>query len=253
MKLASNFTHKYNPSPRLSASQVAEYLSANATARRRIITEAKYPPTMLTVRYDDARDAVRKHLTKRQATKDVLGEALDVLKQKLSAAGLSDWWKTNHKLCSQAIEAFQTHEKSLSLSKSIFKVPNIGHSKLTMSGVTVSVSLDLMTEIPQGNGTSRVGGTILCLWKTRAADTPHRCQAMAMLASEVVSKFLKDNQACDPNMCMAVDVFGGKVYRAKAHQKMLLKTVENSCGEIATIWPSVEPPANYNGPPVPKA
>jgi hypothetical protein len=43
---------------------------------------------------------------------------------------------------------------------------------------------------------------------------------MAMLASEVISKFLKDNQVCDPNMCMAVDGFGGKVYRAKAHQKI---------------------------------
>jgi len=253
MKIATTFTHKYNPTPRLSASQIAEYLSANATGRRRIITDAKYPPTMLTVRYDDARDALRKHFTKKQPAKDVLGEALDLLNQKLSAGSQSDWWRTNHQLCRKAIEAFQTYEKGMGLSKVVFRLPNIGHSKLSISGVTVSVSLDLMTEVAESDGATRVGGTILCLWKTRVADIPHRCQAMAMLASQIVTESLKDGQACDSKLCMAVDVFGGKVYRAKTHQKQLLRTVEISCGEVATIWPSVEPPANYNGPPVPKA
>jgi hypothetical protein len=53
-------------------------------------------------------------------------------------------------------------------------------------------------------------------------------------------------------MCMAIDVFGGKVYRAKRQQKQLYKSVETSCEEVATVWPSIKPPANYNGPPIPK-
>jgi hypothetical protein len=52
-------------------------------------------------------------------------------------------------------------------------------------------------------------------------------------------------------MCMAVDVFHGKVYRAKSQQKQLLKSVETSCDEVATVWPKIKPPANYNGPPIP--
>ena len=167
----------------------------------------------------------------------------------MAEAGLTDWWKNNHKLCGQAIEAFQAHEKNLGL-KSPFRLPNIGYSKLDFNGVTVSVSLDLMTEVANDKGKTSVGGTILCLWKTRSSDIPHRCQAMAMLASEIVTKFLKANQVCDPKMCVALDVFGGQVYRAKTHQKTLLKAVENSCEEVATIWPSVPPPPHYSGPPV---
>jgi hypothetical protein len=252
MNLVTNFTHKYNPNPRLSASQVSEYLSANATSRRRIITEAKYPPTFLTVRYDDAREAMCGHLTNGKG-KDVLGDALEGLKRKMSVVDITDWKKSNHRLCGEAIEAYRAYEKALGMSKVTFIIPNIGNSKLKISGVNVSVSLDLMTEVSDAKGGTTVGGTILCLWKTRAADIPSRCQAMAMLASEVVKQFLKANQVCDPRMCMAVDIFGGKVYRGRAQQKMLFKTVENSCGEIATIWPSIEPPANYNGPPIPKA
>jgi hypothetical protein len=46
---------------------------------------------------------------------------------------------------------------------------------------------------------------------------------------------VKDGEKCDPGMCMAVDVFGGKVYRAKSQQKQF-KTVETSCEEVATVW-----------------
>jgi len=248
MLVKKEFTHKLNPSPRLSASQVAEYLSeGNATARRRIIIEAKYPPTCLLPRYDEVREALCKHLAKKHPTKDVLAEALNALSRKANSAGATDWTKGNYKIGSEAVAAFQGHERTLGLGKTEFRIPSVGYSRLSINGVTVSVSLDLVTEVANDNG-MRMGGVIICLWKTRTSDIPQRCQAMAMLASEAIKKVLKDGQRCDPQMCMAIDVFDGKVYRAKAHQKTLYKTVEISCSEVATIWPSVKPPANYNGP-----
>lgn len=251
--LVNDYTHKYNPNPRLSASQIAEYLHANATSRRRIIVDAKYPPTFITVRYDEARDALRKHLTKKNTARNVLGEASDALKQK-QTAGASDWWLANYKMCIQAIDAFQAAEKQLGLDKMTFKLSGMSGSKLPIKGVSVSVSLDLLTEV-QDKGKTSIGGAVLCFWKTpagkqRAEDIPKRCQAIAMLISEVVKKLAAEGQICDPKLCIAVDVFGGKVYAAKPQQKMLYKSVEISCDEVATIWPTVEPPPNYNGPPV---
>ena len=102
MLVKKEFTHKLNLSPRLSASQVAEYLSANATARRRIIIEAKYPPTCLLPRYDEVREALCKHLAKKYPAKDVLGEALDALGRKANAPGATDWAKGNLKIGGEA-------------------------------------------------------------------------------------------------------------------------------------------------------
>jgi hypothetical protein len=59
-------------------------------------------------------------------------------------------------------------------------------------------------------------------------------------------------QVYDPTMCMAIDVFGGTIYRAKGEQRQVWKTVGTSCEEVTDRWPSVKPPANYNGPALPK-
>jgi hypothetical protein len=244
----NEFTHKVNLTPRLSAGQVAEYLSANATARRRIITDAKYPPHFLIARYDEVRDALCNHLTKNTSSNDVFANALNALGRKESSPGASEWTKTNCKINAEAISAFQNQEKALDLARFKYKIPNVGHLKLTIGGVAVSVSLDLMSTATSDTGKILVGGVILCLLKTRSTDIASRCEAMAMLVSEVISHAATDDQKCDPKMCLAVDIFGGKVYRAKARRKMFLKSVENSCSEVATIWPSVPPPPNYKGP-----
>jgi hypothetical protein len=84
-------------------------------------------------------------------------------------------------------------------------------------------------------------------------NLPDRCKAITLLIQELLKDYVKSNEKLDPTLCMAIDVFNGKVYRAKIQQRQLYKTVENSCGEVATVWPSIEPPANYNGPPIPKS
>jgi hypothetical protein len=76
VKIAVSFTHKYHANPRLSANQVADYLSANATNRRRILSDAKYPSTLILVRYDDARSAVTAHMAANGGKKNILSDAL---------------------------------------------------------------------------------------------------------------------------------------------------------------------------------
>jgi hypothetical protein len=135
-----------------------------------------------------------------------------------------------------------------------FKAPDIHNSKLKISGVSVSVMIDLATERVDGNGNKVIGGAVLVFSKTGGPEknVKARCVAIALLVHELLKQQLKAGEKCDPNICMAIDVFDGKVYRAKSHQKLLFKTIETSCDEVTTVWPSVKPPANYNGPPTPK-
>jgi hypothetical protein len=248
------FTHKYHAHPRLSASQISEYISANSSNRRRILREAKYPPTILLIRYDDARFAVVEHMIGNNSSRDTLSEALLALKRKSESEGITVYKKQNCRLSSEAIEAFQVGEGKLGLSAIKFKAPNIHNTKLKLGGVILSVSLDLMTEKTANDGGKVIGGVVLVFSKSGGVkkNMPERCQAIALLAHEVIKHHLKPGETSDPKMCMAVDIFSGKVYRAKSQQKTLYKNVETSCEEVATIWPTVKPPANYNGPPIPK-
>jgi hypothetical protein len=249
------FTHKYHPSPRLSANQISEYISANPGNRKRILRDAKYPATMIVIRYEDARSVVVQHMTGNNAAKDALNHALLALKHKGEAEGVTKYKKQNCQLSSEAIEAFQASEGKLGLSAIKFKAPHIHNTKLKLGGVTLSISLDLMTEKTANDGSKSLGGIVLVFSKSGGAkkDMPERCQAIAMLAHEVIKHHLKAGETADPKMCMAVDIFSGKVYRAKSQQKTLYKNVEASCEEAATMWPTVKPPSNYNGPPIPKA
>jgi hypothetical protein len=252
--LTVGFTHKYHANPRLSANQIAEYISASAGNRKRILREAKYPPTMLLIRYDDARTAVIDHLRSNGASKDALGNAIVALTRKATGDGITEYKKQNCKLSTEAIEAFQISEKKLGFGAVKFKAPNLHNTKLKIGGVTLSVSIDLITQKTGNGGSKSIGAIVLVFSKSGAAkkDMGHRCQTIAMLAYRLVKENLEPGDTCDPKMCMAVDIFGGKTYRAKGQQKMLYKDVEASCEEASTMWPTIKPPANYNGPPIPK-
>lgn len=252
MDTAKKFTHKYHPSPRLSANQLADYLSAGPTARKTILRDAKFPPTMLLIRYEDARAALKQHLTGKA---DALVHALQALHHKSGGGSiLSDYAKTNCLLCIDAIEGFQAAEKNMKAAGVVFSLPLLYTTRLKISGVSVSVSVDLMTEKTDAKGQKSVGAAMLIFAKPakKANDVADRCKSSAMLIHELLKSQIKPIAGLDPTLCMAIDVFNGTIYRAKSHQKILYKNVENSCSEVATVWPTIEPPANYNGPPIPK-
>src|SRR5262245_30027812 len=99
MKIAVGLTHKYHATPRLSANQVADYLSANATNRRRILSDAKYPPTMILIRYDEARSALAAHMASNGSGKNILSLALASLQRKSANGDITDYKRQNYKLC----------------------------------------------------------------------------------------------------------------------------------------------------------
>jgi hypothetical protein len=117
--------------------------------------------------------------------KDTLSDALAALKHKSEAHEVTSYKKQNHKLCTEAIEAFQSHEWKLALGKVKFKAPNLQSKKLSISGVSVSVSFDVMTEKTNAKGVKSVGGIVLVFPKradmtgTSSSDArPLQCSRM---------------------------------------------------------------------------
>ena len=255
MKTTIGFTHKYHPQPRLSANQIADYLSANATNRRRILKDAKYPPTVLLIRYEDAKSALISHLTTEAGSDGILTRKVLALRRKWDGDDITDYARTNCMLCVDAIESFQAYETQMDIGKAKFLKPMTHYPRLKISGVSISVSIDLRVERADSKGNKSIGGAMLIFSKSGGPDKnpQERCKAITLLVHELLRGSAKPSETLDPNLCMAIDVFNGTVYRARTQQKLLYKTVENSCGEVATVWPSVEPPPNYYGPPIPKS
>jgi hypothetical protein len=133
--------------------------------------------------------------------------------------------------------------------------PELHNTKLTISGVNITVSVDLMTEETKRNGSRSTGAAILvfCSDEKKVKDTERRCKTVALLIYQLLKGQANTLYSCDPALCMAIDVFNAKIYRAMTPQARLYKTVEVSCEEVTALWPAIKPPANYNGPPIPRA
>ncbi len=243
--------HKFHPNPRLSANQVSDYLDANATNRRNILRDAKVPPIVLLVPYTDAKTALISHLARNQS-ESPLKSRLQVIRRKADLSETSDFERRNCHLCIEAIESFQGAEATMKVGKLRFVRPGARFPKLKVSDVSISVSIDLLTEKTTAKGGVASGGAMLVFSKSGGIrqNMPERCKAISLLVYEALKAHAAPGQTYDPTMCMAIDVFKGTIYRAKSEQKQLLKTVQTSCEEVANMWPSVKPPANYNGPPV---
>jgi hypothetical protein len=127
------------------------------------------------------------------------------------------------------------------------------NTKLLVSGVNISISISMMTEETDRNGKRTIGGALLVFSRSaKEEEMAARCKAMALLVYEVLKSQPKANPLCVPELCMAIDVFRGRIHRAGSRRKQLWRTVEISCEKVTTVWPIVKPPANYNGPLLPR-
>jgi hypothetical protein len=253
---ASGLTHKYHPNPRLSANQISDYVfSLSALRRRSILRDAKYPRIAIVIKYDEARLAIRKHLSGSGSGKNILADSLLTLQRRIGDEDMADGRKKDFKLSIAAIEAFQFNEAEFGFSKLTFKPSPINSPKLAIANVSISVSLDLVVEKPAKTGAKSVGAVVFIFSKTggQEKNVDKRCKTVAMLTYQTLKTYLKTHDTVDPKLCMAVDVFSGRVYAAKTEQKQLFTNVQTNCEDVATIWPGVKPPKNYKGPPIPKS
>lgn len=248
MATLGDFTHKYHPHPRMSANQLSEYLTANAPNRRRILQEAKFPSTMIVIRYEDARKTAIAHLA---GSESAIENSLASLRRRSSDLALTEYVRQNCDLCIDALDSFQGNLKNFDQKNIIFRRPDLHNTKLKLKNVNVSVSIDLMTERSDRNGDRSIGAAILIFAKPKkGSGIAERCSSTALLIYQLLLMQANTANICDPTLCMAIDVFNGKFYPAKTHHKQLLNALETSCEEIAVRWPSILPPQGYNGPPI---
>jgi len=219
-----------------------------ALARKSILRDAKFPPTAIAIRYEEARAAVVARLA---GVENALDNAVAKLRRK-SETAITDYWRKNCDLCIDAIESFRGGIACLGPGKTKFRKPDLHNTKLKISEVNVSVSIDLMTEETDRNGKRSIGAAILVFSRSvnNQKEMERRCKTIALLIFQLLKSQANTSPLVDASLCIGVDVFNAKIYRAITPQVRLLRTVETSCEEVANLWPSIKPPVNYKGPPI---
>ena len=247
----------FNPGPRLSANQLAEYLGASATRRKSIIRDAKYPRPVVVAQYREARSGISRYLTNLTTAPDVLADTMIRLQQRETAPEATDWVRQDCVQSREAIDTFLRSFNALGLGRFEFRAVTGNPPPLQIAGVSVAVNLDATVHGTRRGLEGRFGGLILSFSKSSApkgdAATPARAAVekaanAAVLAHALCQTFPASGGHADPRLSLAIDVFAQALTPAPTAHRSRLKNIELACEEIAHRWDRVEPPDDYDGP-----
>jgi hypothetical protein len=242
--------YDYNPEPRFSAGQLAEYLTATAPRRTSIIRDAKYPKAAVVAKYSTARAGITKHLCAGPGGPDHLGETIARLADRGNGPDASDWTLEDCRDSAAALRAFQRSHGNLVAEQLSFRPLQGSLPLLPIRGVGVSVALDATVHRRARGGVARVGG-IMLFFSKRMADDPdatERAAVAALLCLLFAEKNLLHAGQVDPKLCFALDVFGQRLIPAPSGRIKRQNAMDHSCAEVAGRWAGMMPPRDYDGP-----
>lgn len=243
--------YRYNPEPRLSANQLAEYLKASPPRRKQIVKAAKFPKTVIVAQYKGARDALAKFLCDSARDQKILVAATEALTEREAKTSATDWVKDDARRSIEAISAFQKNANAMGVPKLDCKPIVPGQPLLHIAGVDISVSMDATIHRLGKDGSNLVGGVIFLLSKADEASAKaraERCRVSAVLAYLFAKEHLSYLGTADPKLCYSFDVMAGKSVQAPVAHKTLIDHMNDSCEEVVLRWADMAPPDDYDGP-----
>lgn len=247
--------YNYRPVPQVSANQMAEYIASGVTPTRRrtIIKEAQFPTPPKVTQYKAAREGLVKFLGDGARSPSHLAKVQVALAEKAKGSA-SDWVKNDCKNSAGAIKAFEGSYNKSSLRKLDCRIPGSKSHQLDKWPTLVSVGFDLTVHKASDVGAGTFGAALFMFNRGEASSAvrKERCGNIAGLIYTFCSQYMSGGNfgEVDPALCLVVDVFGGAEYRCPGTFARKLRHVQDSCDEIATLWHTIPPPADYDGPPL---
>jgi hypothetical protein len=225
---------KQHDEPRISVNKLAQYVTSRAARQNQILRNAKFPPDYITTYYREAGEAIARFLAGDMAEISILDNAISTLSQKV-AANVYEGRRVAGNI--DAIETFGTLLDDIDLSGTTAKLGANAAPHVVINGVGISVRPEVTLHSKSKAG-ALVGGIKLHFPKTEPLDKEESEYVSAIMQAFCKDHLWKDGQ---PNAahCMVIDLASAKVYPGVKAIRQRLKDVQNACGQIASLWPSI--------------
>ncbi|QEX24359.1 hypothetical protein FRZ61_43000 [Hypericibacter adhaerens] len=225
--------------PRITATKLAEYMSASFARKRSIIQEQKYPQEVAMVRWRKAERPVALFVAQGQSDLKIIDEHI----ARLAAENPDTEFKIqNRDLCIAALKSFKLLSNQLSFEK--FK-KSLGAMQQSMpipiNGVDVSVLPQVVLQGTTQKGTKVVGGIKFSFPKTHPLNAAS-AEYLSVLIHWHCECHLSKMGKPDLRLCHAVDVPTATMFEPPKSYKRRRQHIEEACHEIVQRWPNVPPP-----------
>lgn len=226
--------------PRISVNNLAEYITATPTRRKKILQESKFPKEYIITRYKEARELSKKYISGIITTSDVREEIKRFEKEAAQFAKTqgaefkfqdsSNSAESLRQLLKTPIPKFKNADISLNDEKKKY---------LTIKGVLVSVNPDLI--LKYDDALTYVGAIKLNITKSTKLTSEGQ-KMVCILLYEYVKKFYAyqgSAEVADFKLCQSFDVFKQQFDVCPSSMKNRLQNIEDACDEIASRWDSI--------------
>lgn len=236
--------------PQISANQLALYLTAGPSARKRIIRDARYQSTAVVARYRLAREAIIKCLCDPLQSLSTVASQKIELEKKLAKPGNSSWTKDDLESSIASLNRYAATVNQTQLPKLNCKGLPGSTPPLVIAGLRVKVTPDVTVQQNQPAGESpKVGAVVAMIAKGVSSTAARKDQARtaATLIWMFAQKHLTHAGVPERKLCFSYDVFDGALIPAPANYLNRIANIQAACDEILSGWAKATPPPDFDG------
>lgn len=227
--------------PRMSLSQLSEYLTAGPSRRKSIIIDAADPKPYIASTYNAASSAISADMLGGAGDNLGLTAQIEALSKKLKSP-LPDWQIQHIKLCLEALKIYAASKNGWKLGEWEMLPANIGPKSMNIAGVRIGISPEAILRKTAGNLIN-----IGCLKFYFAKSKPLSKERAAILGAVMhwyAEKHLGGQGLADHKSSIIIDLPGSAVHLAPKAVKTNRKNIEAACEEIVARWPEDAPSAD---------
>lgn len=223
--------------PRISVNKLAEYMVSKAARQRKLLKDRKYPDPdfQMGMYHREASEAVARYLVSDQIGTDPLDNQIAIIKQQ-SPGAIGTQRRLNSNI--EAMERFLGMLDDFDFGDAEPSHGEHAPPKLTFHGVEVSVRPEIILR-GTVKGKAVVGGAKLHFTKGFEMTDETAGYVSAAVQEYCRRHLAKDDETVNPAYCQVFDIGGGKVFPGVKSTKARLKDIEDTCQNIADIWPNL--------------
>jgi hypothetical protein len=215
----------------ISINQMAEFSTATESVRKRIIKQQLNPSKVRVGYYQMPKARVKKSIQE----KGDLQPVLNGIKTLMARKPETKYQERNRLVSIEAMERFVTMKLPSVLQEIDYEVIKPKKKSTDFSDVEVLVSPDL---IIKGifNGKTVIGALKIHISKHNPFDLQKSQLVSAGIYHFLNDEVVKEGEEILPELCLCLDVFGGRTVSAKDSYKSKYSEIIAICNEIKNMW-----------------
>lgn len=213
---------------------------ATDTGRISIIKSAIKSSTAVRIRYKPAKNCIKRYLSSDHRDTAQIFDKISDLQAEVDDVSKTTWAREDAKLSIAALESFLTMQNQIG-GYDFIPIPTKGQGHLPISGVHVSVNVDLLVSRTYRRR-EQVGGAIFRFTQSDSETEAAINKRMdigrfaATLTHLHVVQNLAGNREPHRPLSMAVDVQFGQAILCPNSYAQRVANIENACRFISAMW-----------------